>query len=178
MKPRSAARAAGLLLAACLTAGLFFSAAGTLPAAAQAEQPSPTPVISDDQVNAIARDMYCPICDNIPLDVCPTTACAEWREQIRTKLADGWTRKQIEDFFALRFSDRVLSLPPARGLNLLLYIFPPLAILAGAWVVIGALRRLRRADRPASAPGPASHEQSDDYIRRVEEELRRREREG
>jgi len=38
----------------------------------------PTP--SDDEVNAIARQLFCPICQNIPLDVCPTQACADWRE--------------------------------------------------------------------------------------------------
>lgn len=178
MSRRHVARRTGLFLAVSLIAALFWFAPGALPAAAQAEQPSPTPVISDDQVNAIARDMYCPICDNIPLDVCPTAACADWREQIRTKLAEGWDRKQIEDFFAVRFSDRVLSLPPARGLNLLLYIFPPLAILTGAWVVISALRRMRRPQKPGGAAKPAVPAQGDDYIKRVEEELRRREREG
>jgi cytochrome c-type biogenesis protein CcmH len=40
-----------------------------------AQQPTP----SDDQVNAIARQLYCPVCENTPLDVCPTTACHQWR---------------------------------------------------------------------------------------------------
>ena len=29
-------------------------------------------VPTDDEVNAVARQMYCPVCENIPLDVCPT----------------------------------------------------------------------------------------------------------
>jgi len=44
---------------------------------------------SDDQVNAIARQLFCPICENIPLDVCPTQACHDWRELIRQMLAEA-----------------------------------------------------------------------------------------
>ena len=50
-------------------------------ALAQDQEPN---VPSDDEVNAIARKMYCPVCENVPLDVCPTQACMEWRELIRS----------------------------------------------------------------------------------------------
>jgi len=46
---------------------------------------------SDNAVNAIAKQLYCPVCENVPLDVCPTQACAQWRELIREKLSQGWT---------------------------------------------------------------------------------------
>ncbi|MDX1437375.1 MAG: cytochrome c-type biogenesis protein CcmH, partial [Anaerolineales bacterium] len=68
-----------------------FLAAGT----ALAQESGPT----DDEVNAIAKGMYCPVCENIPLDVCPTPACIQWRAVIRDKLAEGWTETQIKDYF-------------------------------------------------------------------------------
>ena len=34
--------------------------------------------VTDDQVNEIAREVYCPVCENTPLDVCDTQACADW----------------------------------------------------------------------------------------------------
>ena len=43
--------------------------------AAFAQEATPIPV-TDDQVNAIAHDLYCPVCENTPLDVCGTQACA------------------------------------------------------------------------------------------------------
>ncbi len=89
------------------------------PARAQA----PTP--SDDQVNVIARQLYCPVCENLPLDVCPTQACAQWRETIREKLALGWTEAQIKQYFVEQYGDRVLATPPATGLNWLVYLLPP-----------------------------------------------------
>ena len=43
---------------------------------------------SDDDVNEVAGQLYCPVCENIPLDVCPTQACGQWRDLIREKLVD------------------------------------------------------------------------------------------
>jgi cytochrome c-type biogenesis protein CcmH len=141
---------------------------------ARAQQPSPP--VSDDQVNAVARELYCPVCENIPLDVCPTTACAKWRDLIRVKLGDGWTKQQIKDYFALQYGDRVLAAPPARGLNWAVYVLPPLFILGGVVLVISILRRTRKAGaqpvQDLQTPGPA--QPADDYTRRIEEELRRR----
>jgi cytochrome c-type biogenesis protein CcmH len=151
-------------------------------------------------VNAIAKQLYCPVCENIPLDVCPTQACTQWRELIREKLALGWDEQQIKDYFALQYGDRVLAEPPRRGLNWLVYVLPPITLLAGGVLLYMVLRPRASASRKASpaeaqafdsspnglasAPGQpektagaqgANPPVSDDYIRRIEEELRRRE---
>jgi cytochrome c-type biogenesis protein CcmH len=111
-----------------------------VPGAVSAQQPTP----SDDQVNQIAKQLYCPVCENIPLDVCPTTACAQWRELIRQKLADGWTEQQIKDYFVLQYGDRVLGTPPAQGINWLVYLVPPVAILVGIYILFRAFRSWKR----------------------------------
>lgn len=130
---------------------------------------------TDDEVNAIAKQMYCPVCENTPLDVCPTQACAEWRELIRDKLADGWTEDQIKAYFVEQFGDRVLAEPPARGLNWLIYVIPPIAFLVGVFILYRAFRIWR-----ASAPEAPEAEESaqvelpeDEYINRLEKELRK-----
>jgi cytochrome c-type biogenesis protein CcmH len=144
--------------------------------AVSAQQPTP----SDDQVNAIAKQLYCPVCENIPLDVCPTTACAQWRELIRQKLSEGWTEQQIKDYFVQQYGDRVLGTPPARGINWLVYLVPPIAIIAGAYILIRAFRAWRRPDQEenlASTPddNPADTDPTqDEYIHRLEEEVRKR----
>ncbi|MCX6067458.1 MAG: cytochrome c-type biogenesis protein CcmH, partial [Chloroflexi bacterium] len=84
-----------------------------------------SPVPSDDEVNAVARQLFCPVCENTPLDVCPTQACAQWRELIRQKLAEGWDAEKIKQYFATQYGARVLSEPPRQGLNWLVYIIPP-----------------------------------------------------
>ncbi len=145
---------------------------------AYAQQPQPTP--SDDQVNAIARQLYCPVCENTPLDVCPTTACAQWRELIRQKLAEGWNAQTIKDYFVQQYGARVLGTPPPRGLNLLVYVVPPLAILAGVYVLYHAYRTWKRPAlqvniQPSNQAPPLTMDaEKDDYIRRLEDEVRKR----
>ena len=140
---------------------------------ASAQDPSPTPpAISDDQVNAIARQMYCPVCENTPLDVCPTQACAEWRELIRDELAQGWSEQQIKEFFVERFGARVLATPPASGLNWLVYVIPPIAFLAGAFLLFRAFQSFRKPATELDGEEASQLTSDDPYIERIEEELR------
>jgi cytochrome c-type biogenesis protein CcmH len=130
---------------------------------------------TDNEVNAIAREMYCPVCENTPLDVCPTQACAEWRELIRDKLAEGWSEAQIKAYFVEQFGDRVLAEPPRRGLNWLVYLIPPIAFLAGVVILYRAFRTWRASSpKIGEHPEPSQVEQTkDEYIDRLEEELRK-----
>src|SRR5688572_18784455 len=102
----------------------------------------PTP--SDDDVNQIAQQMYCPVCENTPLDVCPTQACAQWRALIREKLAAGWTEAQIKQYFVEQYGARVLAEPPREGWYMLLYILPPLLLLLGGYIVYRAVSSMRK----------------------------------
>ncbi len=173
-------------LAIFLACGVALFLYGAALAADHAQDPTP-PSIPDDAVNAVAKQLYCPVCENTPLDVCPTQACAEWRELIREMLAEGKTEAQIKQYFVDRFGDRVLAAPPARGLNWLVYVIPPVAILAGAFLLWQAFRSWKRAvpattqaaahntatngATPGGAPG--SKAEDDAYIERLEEELRK-----
>lgn len=145
-------------------------------AQAQTAEPPPGQPPTDDQVNAIAKNMYCPVCENVPLDVCPTLACQQWRDQIREKLVEGWSEEQIHDYFVLQYGDRVLAAPPRTGLNWLIYIGPWVLIAAGAVMVTRLLLRLRpqRAESTTLPPTPGVAGETEDYRARLEEELKRR----
>ena len=137
---------------------------------AQDGQPSAP---SDDDVNAIAKQLYCPVCENIPLDVCGTQACAQWRELIREKLAQGWDEDEIKEYFVLQYGDRVLAEPPRRGLNLLVYIVPPAAFLAGVFILYRGIQSWRQMAASDQLKIENDSEPLDDYVARLEEELRR-----
>jgi cytochrome c-type biogenesis protein CcmH len=141
----------------------------TAASAALAQEDTPT----DDQVNAIAKQLYCPVCENVPLDVCPTQACQQWRDTIREKLSAGWTEPQIRQYFVDRYGARVLATPPATGLNWLVYLLPPLAFVGGAYLLVRALRAWRSPGTPA-APPPAPAPAGDIYVEQLERELRER----
>lgn len=155
------------IAAVVLVAGVVLVA----PAHAQDNGPLPTP--SDDEVNAIAKNMFCPVCENTPLDVCGTQACAQWREQIRDKLAEGKTEQEIYDYFVLLYGDRVLAEPPRRGFNWLIYILPPAAFLAGAYILYRGFQSWKKPLEGLEAEAAQPVDQ-DEYISRLEEELKNR----
>jgi cytochrome c-type biogenesis protein CcmH len=133
---------------------------------------NPTP--SDDDVNRIAHQLYCPVCENTPLDVCPTEACRQWRDLIRQQLSQGWTEDQIKQYFVQQYGARVLAEPPRSGLNWLVYVLPPLAIIAGAVLLLRAMRSWTRPPSPAKAEKQEEPLPKDEYVRRLEEELKNR----
>jgi cytochrome c-type biogenesis protein CcmH len=156
---------------ALLAVGLAFFTARS----AAAQQPTP----SDDQVNAIARQLFCPVCQNTPLDVCPTEACRQWRELIRQMLAEGKSSDTIKQYFVDNYGARVLPVPPQSGFNWLAYVVPPAAFVAGAFLLFLAYRAWRQGARAAAAAetqpaGSDAAPGSDEYVARLEDELRKR----
>ena len=152
-----------------LVAALLVSLLVTASAAAQDGTP-PARTVADDDVNRVARQLYCPVCENIPLDVCPTQACAQWRATIREKLVAGWTDQQVLDYFSAQYGERVLARPSTNGLTALIWLIPPILILAGGAV----LWRFLRTSRPTPQPAPVPAAPADEYAQRLEQELRKR----
>jgi cytochrome c-type biogenesis protein CcmH len=126
---------------------------------------------TDDQVNAIASQLYCPVCENTPLDVCPTHACAQWRATIKEKLAAGWSEQEIKDYFVEQYGERVLAQPSSRGLNVFIWILPPVVLLVGVFFLVRYLRAARRS-KPITASTPPAAD--DDYTQQLEKELAKR----
>jgi len=143
-----------------------------------AQGPTPT----DDDVNRIAKQLFCPVCENTPLDVCPTEACRQWRDLIRQMLSEGKSEQEIKDYFVLNYGARVLSEPPRTGFNWLVYVIPPMVIVAGVFILFRAMRSWTHSSE-TSPPGPSevgpdeeepTSSGDDDYITRMEEELKQR----
>jgi cytochrome c-type biogenesis protein CcmH len=138
---------------------------------ALAQEPTP----SDDDVNAIAKQLFCPVCENIPLDVCPTQACEEWRELIREKLAAGWDEDQIKAYFVEQYGARVLGTPPASGFNWLVYLIPPLVIVGGIYVLYRSYQSMKAPQYQKTTQDEVEDEEpADEYVAQLEEELRKR----
>lgn len=144
-----------------------------------------TPV-TDDEVNEVAKDLFCPVCENTPLDVCPTQACADWRELIRQQLSDGSTPEEVQAYFARQYGEGVLANPPKEGFNLILWLFPIAAVVLGGVFFSRYVRSLRTSglgtddaldemeEEEALASSKPIPITPDDYKARLEEELRNR----
>lgn len=141
-----------------------------LPLMANAQDASST-VVTDDQVNAIAKKLYCPVCENITLDTCGTAACADWRNEIRIQLEAGRTEDEIVSDFVQRFGDRVVGTPQDTALRLL-SLLTPWVLIGGVFIIIGKMVvDRRRKSETVPAPNP-NHTSTQKYEDLLEQDLR------
>lgn len=142
-------------------------------------QEIPTPTL--DQVQSVARELYCPLCNGVRLDNCELQACEQMRQVISQRLAEGADKEQIKDEFVAQYGPVVLGEPPREGLNWLIWLLPVAAVIGGAaWLLITLRGWTRKpaAVRTPSTPGApvqpaAPTADRDAYLARVEEDLER-----
>jgi cytochrome c-type biogenesis protein CcmH len=138
-----------------LLAGLFLS----IPAAAQEK---------DEVARRIEGELMAPCCWAEPVSQHMSPVAEEMRRDIRAMLAAGKSEQEILDFYVAKYGERILTTPPARGFNRLVYMLPWVIALAGAAALTLVLRRWL-ARRPAASAGPALDER---YADRIDRELR------
>ena len=107
----------------------------------------PTP--SDDDVNRIASQLFCPVCEDARLDSCNTEVCMSWRDEIRNQLAEGKSDEEILSFFVNQFGSQVLAEPVKE--RWLFNLLPFLIFLSGLLVTIWVYRT-RKVNLPLSEP--------------------------
>jgi cytochrome c-type biogenesis protein CcmH len=126
---------------------------------------------TQDEINAVARQLFCPVCENTPLDVCPTEACEQWRDVIRTRLMEGQSEEEILDYFAVMYGDSVLAQPPAR--QVFAWLMPVVIVLA-AFVALAFWLRSSTHPQLVTVTTEVMEErpyEMDLYIERIEKEL-------
>ena len=131
---------------------------------------NPTP--TDDEVNRIAKQLYCPVCESTPLDVCPTEACRQWRDLIREMLTQGKSESEIKQYFVEHYGPQVLNEPPNRFLT---YIVPIGIFLLGALMLFHGFQVWMKPSKTGSGKGRDDVQPvKDAYIAMIEEELKKR----
>ncbi|PWH15064.1 MAG: hypothetical protein DDG58_11865 [Ardenticatenia bacterium] len=130
-----------------------------------AQTPSP------DEINRVAKMLSCPTCAGINVADCPTETCAQWRAKIGELLAEGKTDQEILEYFAARYGDHVLQVPPTRGFFLGVWIVPIIAILAGLGTFGYLAHRWTKRPTAIESPAVPSDAVEDEYVKRVEQEL-------
>ena len=133
---------------------------------------------TDDEVNAVAEHLNCPTCQSLNLSDCNTQTCVQWKEQIRDLLAEGYTQEEILDWYVVRYGAQVLQEPRRQGIGLYAWLLPVLGLLAGG-VWLGVILRKWSAKKTMPATGVAPSQapevekgETEDYLRRVEKELK------
>lgn len=155
----------------------FFLALAFMPGTEMVYAQDGAETITADEVNAVARELFCPTCESTPLDVCPTQTCEDWRQLIRQQLAEGKSKQEILDYFEANFGPQALAEPPQEGFNLTVWVVPVIVIAVGGVFFALYLRRLKVEGSAAAFPPthPAASAPTavplDPYREQIEREL-------
>lgn len=121
----------------------------------------------------LAGKMRCPVCQGLSVADSPTLSAQAMYGEVEEFLAQGYTREQILTYFEQSYGEFILLEPKAEGFNLLVWIAPALALLAGL-LLIRRLGRLGRSGRGNSARGASVADEDDElesYRQRVRREI-------
>ena len=120
--------------------------------------------------DAIETKLVCPVCHET-LDQSTSLQAEEMKAEIRRRIAQGWTEKQILDEMVANFGPGVLSTPAKHGFDLLAWVLPIGGATAGVVVLgLGARYWSRSPAGPSPPEGPALDPEIE---RRIDEELER-----
>jgi cytochrome c-type biogenesis protein CcmH len=146
-------------------------------ARAQATPPDAGKVTADE-VNAVARQLWCPLCSGVRLDTCELKACEQMRQEIALKLEEGEDVASIKQYFLEQYGPQILGEPPREGFNWLAWILPVIALGGGAVFLLLRGRHLlygasQDGTPAASVNAPGGRPNPDDrHARQLEEELK------
>jgi cytochrome c-type biogenesis protein CcmH len=159
------------ILALNLTA--LFAATATVAGTAGAIPMAHAVVTPRASYLAVVDDVMCVVCHE-PLGVAQSPEAFQERDYIRQLIAQGKTRKEIEDDLVQQYGPAVLSRPPAHGVNLLVYIVPPLVLILGIATIAVFIPRWRRRAREADSSATTATATLDDAdAQRLNEDLGR-----
>ena len=103
----------------------------------------------------VSAQLRCPVCQGLSLADSPSELALEMKDVVRTQLAAGRTPDQVKGYFVAKYGEWILLEPPRRGVNLLAYALPAVAVGAGLIVIWLALRKWT-SGAPPSEDVPAT----------------------
>lgn len=89
----------------------------------------------------VAAELRCPVCQGLSLADSPSELALEMKDVVRSQLAAGRTPDEVKSYFVAKYGEWILLEPPRRGVNLLAYALPAIALIVGLVVIWLALRR-------------------------------------
>jgi len=122
----------------------------------------PDEILKDPALEArarvLSRELRCMVCQNQSIDDSDAPLARDLRVLVRERLTAGDNDSQVIDFLVARYGEFVLLKPRFAWHNVVLWVTPAAALLAGAIAMFVAAMR-RRAIPLAAAPLSPDEEQ-------------------
>ena len=107
------------------------------------EAPAAVDPILEERVTAMASELRCLVCQNQTLADSSAPLAVDLRNQIREKMQQGASERDIIDYMVARYGDFVLYRPPFKTATVLLWAGPILLMIAGLAALYFRLSRRR-----------------------------------
>lgn len=102
----------------------------------------------EQRTQEIASGLRCPVCQGLSIADSPSEMAVNMKAEVRSMVAKGYTREQIETYFVRSYGEFVLLEPKFQGVTALVWILPIAALLLGAFAVWKVLRKWAAAPQP------------------------------
>jgi cytochrome c-type biogenesis protein CcmH/NrfF len=109
------------------------------------------PRTTEEQVEAIARTLKCPVCESQSVADSDVAASRAIRAEIARLVEEGRSPSEVRDAIAASFGDEVQLIPPASGFAGLVWVLPVVALIVAIAGVSAAITRWRRSPRATPA---------------------------
>ncbi len=128
-----------------IRAGLLCTLAGTIPVLADVAQPVARDQQLEARVTALTQELRCLVCQNQTIADSHADLAIDLKNQVREKLAQGESEKEITDYMVQRYGDFVLYRPPMKSTTWLLWLGPFLILFCGIAVLARMIANRRVA---------------------------------
>jgi cytochrome c-type biogenesis protein CcmH len=127
--------------------------------------------VNEDVVHEVAAQLRCVVCQNLSVADSPSEMASQMRGIIRERLAAGENPAEVQRYFVERYGEWILLSPPRHGFNLLVWLLPLGAVLAGLAAAALLIRRwTRRARTAPTMPAKVDAAMSERIRRELERE--------
>ena len=138
-----------LVLLSLVWAAALVHAQTAVPPASAPEVSRPAQTMSDDpvleaRVLKIAEELRCLVCQNETIAASHADLAVDLRKQIRNKLVQGQSERQIMDFMVERYGEFVLYRPRLQATTVMLWVGPFVLLLVAAGVLAANIRKRRQ----------------------------------
>lgn len=127
------------------------------------------PAASDPAAEArlieLSTELRCLVCQNESLASSNAPLAEDLRREVRERIAAGDSNQQIMSYLTDRYGDFVTYRPPFKARTVLLWLLPPILLIAGLWLL---LRRIRRPSKTPQAVDTAALAALRDEFERTE----------
>ena len=105
----------------------------------------------EKRVTQLTEELRCLVCQNQTIADSQAELAINLKNQVREKLAQGMSEKDVIDFMVERYGDFVLYRPPVKGTTWVLWFGPFLLLLFGLIFLFVKLQRRAAIEIPPKA---------------------------